>query len=61
MDSAGAALQRGGNDLLYHQISLRCRALAKAERFIRFADVQTAQVGFGVNGNPLHLHGAQGT
>ena len=61
MDGAGAALQRGGNDLLYHQISLRCRALAKAERFIRFADVQTAQVGFGVNGNPLHLHGAQGT
>ena len=37
------------------------RILAKAERFIRFADVQTAQVGFGVNGNPLHLHGAQGT
>ena len=60
MDSAGAALQRGGNDLLYHQIGLRCRPLAKAERLIRFADVQTAQVGFGVNGDALHLHGAQG-
>ena len=60
VDRPGAALLRGGNDLLRGQIGLRRRAVAEAEGFIGVADMQTAQVGFGIDGDALHLHRAQG-
>lgn len=59
VDRLGAALPRGGNDFLHHQIGLRRRAVAKAKRFIGFANMQAAEIGIGIDGDAFNLHIAQ--
>ena len=60
MNGQRTAGSGGRDDLFAHQIGVRRRALAQAQRLIRFPDMQAAEIGFGVDRHAADLHGAQG-
>ncbi len=56
-----AGFPGNAENLLHHQIGLRCRAFAQAVGLVGLLDMQAGGVGLGVDGHAFHIQGAQRT
>ena len=61
VNSLGATGLRRSNQFVYHQVSIGRRALAQAQGFIRFTEMQAADISLRIDRHAAKMHGAQGT
>ena len=60
VDRLCAALAGDAENLVHHQVGAGGRAFAQAVGLVGLADVQAGGIGLGIDGDTLHVQGAQG-